>query len=232
MKAACWWLVGLLLPAQSLPDRLTPILGVRYVVDAGEDEQGRCVLFSKPSAALPSRGYNCSGFVVAASRRLLGFQGSLADAARDRLGDSGPQAPLGQDWDFGWDLVLNLSEGHDRHWLAPDGPQSVAGDGRASRGFRVQDDAAWAVLRSKLREDWVYLAVFNRVQRGRLRHHHVGVILKDGASRIWFYQTLPQGHSHRLALDSPAGMTRLKEMFGPGERLQLLAVDPAPISRR
>jgi hypothetical protein len=232
MRSLGWWLASVLLSAQSLPERLAPILGVPYVVDAGEDEQGRCVLFTHPDQPLPSKGYNCSGFVVAAARRLLGFQGSLTEASQDRLGDSGPKAPLGQDWDFGWDLVLNLSEGHERHWLAPEGPHPVEGDGRSSRGFRVHDEAAWSALRPQLRADRVYLAVFNRVQKGRLKHHHVGVILKDGAGQLWFYQTLPKGRSHRLSLDSPQGMARLKVMFGPGESLRLLAVDPAPGSRR
>lgn len=226
MKRPLLLLLGCGLHAQEGKPPLADLLGVPYVVDAVEDEAGHWVTFAHPDRVQPARGFNCSGFVVTASRRLLGFSGSLAEASRDRLGDSGPQAPFGQDWDFGWDLVLNLSEGLDRHWLLPDGPHPVEGDGRQARGFRVQEDAAWARLLPRLRGDRVYLAVFNRAPGGHLKHHHVGLLLKDSAGRAWFYQTLPKGRSHRVRLDGPEGMVALKRMFGPGERVLLLEVTP------
>jgi hypothetical protein len=217
--------LALPLAAQAPTAKMADLLGVPYVDDAAEDASGRSVTFAHPDVELPSRGLNCSGFVVAAARRLLGFRGSLADAAKDRLGDSGPSAPLGQDWDFGWDLALNLSEGRERQWLLPEGPRPVKGDGRSSRGFGLHDEGAWAAIRPRLRADRVYLAVFNRVQSGRLRHHHVGLMLVEG-DHLWFYQTLPRGRGHRLDLASPEGMDRLRAMFGPAERMLLLEVAP------
>lgn len=217
--------VALPLASQDLTPRVADLLGVPYAEDAAEDAQGRCVTFARPDLPLPSRGLNCSGFVVAAARRVLGFQGSLADAARDRLGDSGPGAPLGQDWDFGWDLVLNLSEGHARRWLTPQGPQAVGGDARTARGFGVHDEASWASILPRLKSDRVVLAVHQRRRGGKLRHHHVALILREGP-RVWFYQTLPHGRVHRLDLASAEGMARLRAMYGPAERLSLLEVDP------
>lgn len=216
--------VALPLASQDLTPKVSDLLGVPYVEDAAEDAQGRCVTFAHPDRPLSSRGLNCSGFVVAAARRLLGFQGTLADAAKDRLGDSGPGAALGQDWDFGWDLVLNLSEGHARRWLTPKGPQVLGGDARTARGFGVHDEAAWTALLPRLRPDRVYLAVHNRRREGQLRHHHVALILKEGP-QAWFYQTLPHGRVHRLDLASAEGMARLRTMYGPAERLSLLEVD-------
>ena len=45
--------------------------------------------------------------------------------------------------------------------------------------------------------------------------------------RLVLYQTLPEGQVHRLVLSSEAGLARLRRMFGPGERLLLLEVEPS-----
>ncbi|WLT32481.1 hypothetical protein [Geothrix sp. PMB-07] len=60
----------------------------------------------------------------------------------------------------------------------------------------------------------------------RLRHHHVALLLREGAAGLGFYQTLPRGRVHRLALDSTEGLDRLCAMFGPGERILILEVQP------
>ena len=204
---------------------LGPLLGIPYAEDAVQDEAGAWTRFADPSARLPGPGLNCSGFLVTAARRLLGYRGSPAEAARDRLGDSGPGAAAGQDWDFGWDLVLNLSEGHPRRWVLPEGERPAPGAGaRALAGFRVQDPLAWATLRPRLRAGRVYLATFLRGAKS-LRHHHVALLLVDRDGRLWLYQTLPMGRVHRLNLDDPAGFQRLCAMFGPGERLLLLETE-------
>lgn len=205
--------------------RLRDLLGIPYVDDAGLDERGRWARFSRPEQTLDQPGLNCSGFLVAAARRLLGFQGSLAAAGRDRLGDSGVDAKGGLDWDFGWDLVLNLSEGHPRRWVLPTGDRPApGGSARALMGFRVQDREAWVALSSRWRSDRVYLATFQRGSGSRLRHHHVALLLKEGSGGLGFYQTLPGGRVHRLALDTTQGLERLCAMFGPGERVLILEV--------
>lgn len=219
------WGVGWTLVAQSPVDRLGPLLGIPYRVDGVEDARGRFVTFAAPEVPRATAGLNCSGLVVGAARRLLGYTGDPAPAARDRLGDSGAGAPRGADWDFGWDLVLNLSEGLDRQWLTPEGPRPLAEDAGRVRGFGVHEAPAWEALRPRLRSERVYLVVFNRGQGARMRHHHVGVVLKAGA-RVWFYQTLPGGRAHRLDLASPPGMARLRAMFGPGERVRILEITP------
>lgn len=210
-----------------LAGKVRDLLGIPYVDDAGLDERGRWAHFSQPDQVLDRPGLNCSGFLVAAARRLLGYGGSLAEAGRDRLRDSGPGAEGGPDWDFGWDLVLNLSEGHSRRWVLPGGNRPAPGaSARALSGFRVQDREAWAQLSSWWRPDRVYLATLQRGSGSRLRHHHVALLLKDVSGGLGYYQTLPGGHVHRLALDTPAGLDRLCAMFGPGERVLLLEVEP------
>ncbi|MBI1753514.1 MAG: hypothetical protein HY014_03560 [Acidobacteria bacterium] len=222
--------LGLLMlgPASSGPQDLSAalrdLMGIPYAEDAGLDAEGRFVRFTPPGASLPAPGLNCSGFAVAAARRLLGFQGSLAEAGRDRLGDSGAGSPGGQDWDFGWDLVLNLSEGRQRRWVLPEGDRPAPGaSGRALQGFRVQDREAWTRLSGRWRKDRVYFATLHRGSGRGLRHHHVALLLRSDAG-LGFYQTLPGGRVHRLALDTPEGMDRLRAMFGPGERILILEI--------
>ncbi|MCC8193397.1 MAG: hypothetical protein LIP28_01955, partial [Deltaproteobacteria bacterium] len=61
----------------------------------------------------------CSGLVLAASRIMLEKNIAVADAVRDREGDSGPGAKDGHDWDFGFDLMMKIREGWQRCVLLP-----------------------------------------------------------------------------------------------------------------
>ncbi|MBI4912570.1 MAG: hypothetical protein HY823_07520 [Acidobacteria bacterium] len=218
---------ALVTPAPGDGAPLRDLLGIPYLDDAVQDGQGRWTTFRDPARLLPRPGLNCSGFVVAAARRLLGFGGTPEEAGRDRRGDSGPGAARGRDWDYGWDLVLNLSEGRARRWILSGGPREAPGPGAdALRGFSVHEGPAWARVQAQLRPGRVYLATFLRGEGRRLRHHHVAVVLAEG-TRVWLYQTLPEGRVHRLDL-AGEGLSRLRRMFGPGERLLLLEVEPPP----
>lgn len=216
---------------QSLPPvppavaRLATLLGVPYAEDAVTDAQGRWVTFAEPDRARAAPGINCSGFLVEAARRLWGFAGQPAEAARDRRGDSGPGAVAGQDWDFGLDLLLNLSDGQPRRWLVPEGPRTDLEV--APSGFPAQDAEAWRATFSRLRTGRVWLVDFLRPRPGGRPplHHHVALLLREAGGVVWLYQTLPGGRVHRLALASPAGFARFRRMFGPAERVLLLEVD-------
>jgi hypothetical protein len=54
----------------------------------------------------------------------------------------------------------------------------------------------------------------------------VALLLRDEAGGLGFYQTLPGGRVHRLDLTTPEGLDRLCVMFGPGERILILEVQP------
>lgn len=216
--------LGILAP-QAPDDRLADLLGVPYLVDGVQDERGRWTTFADPGRILDGPGLNCSGFLLAAARRLLGYHGTPAEAGRDRRGDSGPDAASGPDWDFGWDLVLNLSEGRPRQWLPPD-REAAEGDAREAHGFAVQDAGTWRDIRSRMRSDRVYLAAFLRRRTGTQKYHHVALLLKDPGGSVWLYQTLPRGRVHRLCLSTPAGFASLCRMFGPAERIRILEVAP------
>jgi hypothetical protein len=207
--------------------RLRPLLGVLYGEDAVTDAAGRTVTFARPDRPLAAPALNCSGFVVEAARRILAFRGGPDAAARDRRGDSGADAASGRDWDFGYDLALNVSEGRARSWIGAEGQRNLDAPARTLEGWRVQDRGAWDRALAALPAGHAALATF---QRGpgpsRRRWHHLGLVLRDAAGRAWLYQTLPRGRGHRLDLSGSAGFTRLCTMFGPGERVVLLAVEP------
>jgi hypothetical protein len=213
-------------PASDLTPAVRELLGIAYVDDAALDAQGRWTFFAHPETTAKTPGLNCSGLVVAAAQRLLGKKIGLAEATRDRLGDSGDGAPLGKDWDFGWDLVMNLSEGLPRRALLPEGALDLVGaSGATARGFALDDERGWKKVLARLACGRVYLASVSR-QGTRVEHYHVAFLLKDPLGRSWFYQTLPKGRSHRLELSSTGGWLRMQAMFGKGLRVLVLEVEP------
>ncbi|MDP2876262.1 MAG: hypothetical protein Q8O00_08765 [Holophaga sp.] len=203
------------------------LLGIPYVEDGMLDAHGCWTYFGHPEIKQPHPGLNCSGFLVAAAQHLLGCRLTLQQITQDRLSDSGQGAPQGKDWDFGWDLILNLSEGLTRRWIVPNGTSPIGSeDARITPGFRIQDSSAWTHIFPRMQDGRIYLASLWRTQRTGIRHHHVALLLRDSSGRTWFYQTLPGGRTHRLQISSAKGFARLCEMFGPSERILLLEVEP------
>jgi hypothetical protein len=210
-------------------------LDTPYRVDGALTADGRYTTFDRPDRTYDSPGLNCSGLVVALARDILDSGVTLDQARRDRLGDSGPKAELGRDWDFGWDLVFNLAGRWPVRVVAPDGLQAVdpQADGRSLIGFNLQDDAAWDLILPQIRPGRLYLAAFSkptgRNQAGRL-HYHVAVLLADAAGRVWLYNSTPTGGAYRMDLTSKSGMNRFKtafKQFGRTiKRILILEVDP------
>lgn len=213
-----------LVAAPPAADRVQDLLGIPYVADGVMDAAGRWTTFARPGQFRNSPGLNCSGFTYVLARRLLGSPLTPAQAGTDRLGDSGAEAPAGPDWDFGLDLILNLSEHLPRRVLTPDGTARPAGDGRHSRGFDLDAPGIWEALLPRLRRDRVYLVSLSR-GTSRIQHYHSAVILADPKG-IWFHHTLPGGVSHRINLQDPVARAGLLARFGHGKKILLLEVDP------
>ncbi len=174
---------------------------------------------------------------MAAAREIFGRPIDLTEINRDRRGDSGPGSPLGQDWDFGLDLILNLAEGH-RHRFLPEpadpaaepriplGPRRALGWGVSLHGPEFEEQLA------ALEPGRVGFFVFSRPD-GRfpagVAYYHVGVIIPEGRA-IWLYHTTAGAKTHRLNLADPAGLDRLRRHFKPiqnGERrVFILEVEP------
>lgn len=188
--------VGTALAASSadVESLLNPLVGVAYRPDGASTPDGANTLFADESASFSTPGFNCSGFVLAASRVLLGTATTVGEAKRDRLSDSGPGSPHGEDWDFGWDLLLNLSEGKKRVFLQPDGgtadPATLTGFEAIGYDFHAQGE--FDTLLARLKKDHLYLLSFNRATSKKgytLMHYHVGLMVLNAEGQILMYQT-------------------------------------------
>lgn len=224
-------------PAGSPEEIAAAFLGLPYRNDGAINEKGEYTLFANRQARFSSPGLNCSGLVVAASRLLLGVNFNLDEVTYDRLGDSGPDAPNGQDWDFGWDLVLNISEGFSRCLLLPGFVEAdpAEGTGLWPRGYDIHLPETWRELPERLRPGHLYLISLNMEGRGKLkglRHYHVGFIHVARSGEAWFYQTTGKGGGvNRRDLKSPEGIASFKKAFANsgGNRKMMLVVEvPLP----
>jgi hypothetical protein len=215
-----------------LADRL---LGIPYRPDGVRDESGRFSLFAHPERSFDTPGLNCSGLDYSLMRLLAPVTLTTRQAARDRLGDSGPGAPMGQDWDFGFNLILNLSEGLPRRWLLPE-PRAVSGreSGLDTLGFTTSDLAAWKRALDRMGPDEVLLASFNQTGRRKgysLQHYHVAVILPDVSGGRWLYQALPKSGVTKTNLADPEAMRRFLAFFSGGDKRVLLLGVTLPPAR-
>lgn len=205
-----------LLRPQAVPEAF---LGLPYRVDGAINELGEYTLFAERSRRFSTPGLNCSGLVLGASRFLLGRNITLDEAVRDRNGDSGPGAPDGEDWDFGWDLILNLSEGFSRRFLLPGG--AVAGPAGSSgftyRGYDFHDEKTWRELPSRFLPGHLYLLSLNvegHVKGYGLQHYHVGLVHVADTGEAWFYQTTGKGGKvNRRNLNSKQGQDSFRRSF-------------------
>jgi len=209
------------------------LLGTPYRPDGVRDETGRWTLFEHPGQSFATPGLNCSGLDFALMRLVAPVTTTIREAVRDRQGDSGPGASMGQDWDFGFDLILNLSEGMTRHWLLPESAD-VSGreSGKTMLGFLTSDQAAWKKALAQIGLNQACLVSFSQTGRRKgysLQYYHVGVILADATGGRWLYQATPKSGTHKLNLADPSGMNRFLMFFsGPDKRTLLLNVTLPP----
>lgn len=206
-------------------------VGLPYRDDGTLDEQGRYTLFERPEQFFPSPGLNCSGLVLSLSRYLLGQGVTLAQATRDRRGDSGPDSPLGKDWDFGWDLIWNIASlaGTPTVLL----PRGDAGskreqDGARQRGFALSDTAAWGEVLIQLRPGTMVLGSVSRTTPRGPQHYHVVLILPLPGGRVLLYHATPRAGTHRLEISRPEGLRLfIEEMERGGSKKMILLLEAA-----
>lgn len=193
-------------------------LGIPYRADGALDSEGHFTTFAEPTRFFETPGLNCSGLVVSASRFLFDRNWTLEEVTRDRQGNSGPHASMGKDWDFGWDLIMNLTEGRSRKIIMPDGKSySVENsDGMTLVGFDLNDLHAWRKVMAQMKPGRVYLGSISKPTRKKgykLLHYHVVLILPDGKGGVWLYHATHRSNVHRMNINSPQGMNRLMSQF-------------------
>ena len=215
----------------SAPEHILPcFLDLPYRNDGAVNASGQYTLFADQSKTFPTPGLNCSGYVLEASRFLLRKNFTLPEAIKDRLGDSGPGSPHGEDWDFGWDLIMNISEGFPRTLLMPGGvSQDPAGTTGFLRGYDIQTPATWKELPGRLQPGYLYLVSINVESRRKgygLQHYHVGLIHVADTGEAWFYQTTGKGSQvNRRDLKTTAGQESFKQSFAnSGNKRKMMLV--------
>jgi hypothetical protein len=194
-------------------------MGIPYRDDGTLDSQGHFTTFDRSDRFFETPGLNCSGLVVSVSRFLFDKNWSLEEVTRDRQGNSGANSPLGKDWDFGWDLIFNLTEGKPRRIIMPEqGNYSIEGsDGVNLRGFDLHDSAAWQKVLPQMQAGRMYLGSISRPapERGyRVLHYHVVLMLPDGKGGVWLYHATRRSNVHRMNISTSQGMSRFMSQFG------------------
>lgn len=232
-------LAGTLRPDLKPHEIAAAFLGIPFRADGALDERGRWTLFAAQEKEFNQPGLNCSGFVIAVSRYLLERNVTLNGAAYDRLADSGPESALGADWDFGLDLILNLTESYPRRILAP--PDQLAAacrpecgllGGRELRGVDIHS-RDFEQLIGEFQIGQIYFFSISRPSNKfpiGLSHYHVGLIMPDPKGPKWLYHTTLKGRTNRIDLASAQGLGRFRHFFPPlkkGRRM-ILVIETEP----
>ncbi len=205
-------------------------LGIPYRDDGALDRNGHFTTFNNPHKELNTPGLNCSGLVVSVSRFLFGKNFSLSDVTKDRLGNSGPNAHLGKDWDFGLDLILNLTDGVPRRVMTPDRARYPleTSDPAKLRGVDLHDATSWQSILSDMKQGRVYFGTISKPtsRKGyRLLHYHVVLMLPDDKGRVWLYHSTRRSRVHRMDVTTPRGLNRLMAQFRRGTPKKILVVE-------
>ncbi len=227
--------------ARKIADKKEPIdianthLGIPYRDDGVLDEKGHFTTFTHPEETLDTPGLNCSGLVVSICRYLFNKNWTIKQLLRDPQGNSGVNSPLGKDWDFGWDLILNLTDGRSRRLISPDGssysPESI--DALDFRGFDLHDRAAWQAVLAQMQPGRVYLGSISKPTKKRgykILHYHVVLILADKKHGIWLYHATHRSNVHRMDINTPQGLGKFFAQFGGerGETKKILILEALP----
>ena len=196
---------------------LPAFLGIPYRNDGTINDAGEYATFNDPGKVLSEPGLNCSGLVLAATRIVFGKNIPLAAAVRDRHNDSGPAAPLGQDWDFGFDLISNLADIAGGRLLVPEGAAMPATTtGQTAPSFDLHDPLFGADFPALIRTGHLYLVSFSRHESpaapARL-HYHVGAVVRDGET-VWLYSTTRNSkRAIRIDLASDEGLALFRKSY-------------------
>lgn len=225
----------------SMTEALAPFLGIPFRADGAVDIQGRWVTFNEPDLEVRTPGFNCSGFTVAAAGKLLAYDFDLAEVVFDRRGDSGPGSPLGQDWDFGLDLILNLAQDYAHRFLPepenPEDPPLIPLEPGRALGWGVSlHSPAFEEQLKLIRPGRFCFFAFSKPDRrfpAGVSYYHVGVIVPEPPS-LWLYHSTLGAKTNRVDLADPEGLARLRRHFPPvrnGERrVFMIEVAPPPVA--
>lgn len=215
---SCFILLLSQLTSAAVKQKKTPIahandyLGMKYRKDGARNLSGTYTTFQNPALKFTTPGLNCSGLVLELARKIRNVPFTIAAAKFDRNSNSQKNSSLGEDWDFGLDLILNLSEGLKRKIILPDkGDSKIKG-----RGFNLHLEENWHQVIKKFRKNHLYFATINKPYRKKnykLIYYHVALILPEEDEHVWFYHSTQKSHVHRFDIGTEKGLERLLYQF-------------------
>jgi hypothetical protein len=206
---------------------LAAFMGLPFRIDGTVNDDGAFATWGDQAKTFRSPGLNCSGFTAAAGRFLFGRNFRLDDLRRDRQSDSGPDSPLGKDWDFGLDVALNLAEGYFLRYLPePVAPTFSLNAANRPVGWGLNlHSSEFSDLLKEFEPDRLYVFVVSKPDRrfkGGLSYYHLGLALADREGGVWLYHATARAGVHRINLAGGGGLLTLRRYFPPvkggGER--------------
>lgn len=195
------------------------MLGIPYREDGAQNLKGEYITFENQEKTFTSPGFNCSGFLVSVSRKLLNPHLNLTQASMDRKHDSGPDSPMGEDWDFGLDLIFNIAKGFKTKAVGPERPKLQAQTPETmykQKGFNLHNLQLWQQTLSKIKSGAIYLSTVSKPYRKKgykLIYYHVGMIIRESHDKVWFYHSTRKSGVHKLNLKSQSGMELMQKEF-------------------
>lgn len=198
--------------------QINSLLGAKYRKDGVTNRFGLYTLFEKQELFFKDPGFNCSGFVLTMSRILLNNSINIDEARKDLNENSSSGSEFGQDWDFGRDLIMNITSPYGFNIILPNSESSNSFDINAfkSLGFSLHDLENWKNIFPQIKNDKVYFVAFSRkaIASGyKYLYYHVAIIVKDSADAIWLYHATPGEGAHRIFMNSKQGMKKFQEEF-------------------
>lgn len=192
---------------------LEPLLDIKYRKDGTTNMEEQYTLFADQSKRYKKAGLNCSGFVFTAIKRLFGESIPIDSVLKDINQNSGKNSPLGEDWDFGRDLILNIAHKY-KHRFLNEGEIDTSSS--TSDGVKTNDVEGWKKIFKQIKKDNIYLATFSKpvkIKNYKVLYYHVGIIIKDNNKNIWLYHSTPIDGVHRTWLDYDKNMTPFNKEY-------------------
>lgn len=218
--------------ATQTPD-VAKLIGTPYRTDGVRNKLGQYTQFGDTTRIFDTPGLNCSGLVVEIARISLGRDIAIDDVMAMRPENAHLHAKNGPDWDFGWRLIMNISDGLPRRVLMPGNKTVSAADiiTDAPIGYAISAPETWTELPNRLTAGHLYLISFNTTGRRagyNTIHYHVGAIYVDENATPWLYQTTSNGGAvNRRNLATPDGQASFQSAFHDtgGNKKYILVVE-------
>lgn len=203
---------------------LKPFIGIPYRTDGAMNIDGNYTSFANTHKFYKTPGLNCSGFVLSGVRALLNKKIAIKTAKKDINNNSGTKALLGKDWDFGRDLIQNISKKYKTKYLST---QKINPNSTTSDGIGMRDKKAWLWVLEKIKKQNIYLMALSKktnLKNYKFLYHHVGIIIKDGNDKIWLYHATRKNGVNKVLLSNDKILSSFIKNYKKTQKALILEV--------